>query len=240
MKTKRSDTTYLVCFNQSKSSSIYSNDHYDSLSSSIDNITIASRTQLSYLFSLDFIQSSANFIYPNVRIISSGYFSNQTNKNSIYIFSNTLSSTKNVPLIFLGSEYFLRKTINFDHIKFPLSTNEYLEPLVDLFLNRPQFIQEIPQLDNLSDYLYLPQAISALVFFDSLLTPSLRHQCYELRTKENKNKFTIKDLFVMSQRENNIIQINALNDKRYYAFKDQLTDIYYSNKITKINSHTFI
>ncbi|CAF3924997.1 unnamed protein product [Adineta steineri] len=196
----------------SKSSSIYSNDHYDSLSSSIDNITIASRTQLSYLFSLDFIQSSANFIYPNVRIISSGYFSNQTNKNSIYIFSNTLSSTKNIPLIFL----------------------------VDLFLNRSQFIQEIPQLDNLSDYLYLPQSISALVFFDSLLTPSLRHQCYELRTKENKNKFTIKDLFVMAQRENNIIQINALNDKRYHAFKDQLTDIYYSNKITKINSHTFI
>ncbi|CAF1359020.1 unnamed protein product [Adineta steineri] len=196
----------------SKSSSIYSNDHYDSLSSSIDNITIASRTQLSYLFSLDFIQSSANFIYPNVRIISSGYFSNQTNKNSIYIFSNTLSSTKNIPLIFL----------------------------VDLFLNRSQFIQEIPQLDNLSDYLYLPQSISALVFFDSLLTPSLRHQCYELRTKENRNKFTIKDLFVMSQRENNIIQINALNDKRYHAFKDQLTDIYYSNKITKINSHTFI
>jgi hypothetical protein len=30
----------------------------------------------------------------------------------------------------------------------------------------------------------------------------------------------------MSQRENNIIQINALNDKRYQALKDQLTDIY--------------
>lgn len=30
----------------------------------------------------------------------------------------------------------------------------------------------------------------------------------------------------MSQRENNIIQINALNDKRYHALKNQLTEIY--------------
>jgi hypothetical protein len=95
----------------SKQSSIYSNDHHDSSSSSIDNITIGSRprTQLTNLLSLDFVQSSANFIYPNVRFISSGYFFNRNNdkeKNSIYIFSNTLSLRKNIPLVFLGNEFF--------------------------------------------------------------------------------------------------------------------------------------
>jgi hypothetical protein len=59
------------------------------------------------------------------------------------------------------------------------------------------------------------------------LNPSVRHLCYELRAKENQNKFTIKDLYNMSQRENNIIQINALNDERYHALKNQLNDIYY-------------
>jgi len=95
----------------SKQSSIYSNDHHDSSSSSIDNITIGSRprTQLTNLLSLDFVQASANFIYPNVRLISSGYFFNRNNdkeKNSIYIFSNTLSLRKNIPLVFLGNEFF--------------------------------------------------------------------------------------------------------------------------------------
>ncbi|CAF1214541.1 unnamed protein product [Rotaria sordida] len=214
-----------------KQSSIYSNDHLDS-SSSIDNLTIEfrQRTQLTYLLSLDFVQSSANFIYPNLRIISSGYFFHRNNhieKNVLYMYSNTLISNKTLPLVFLGSEYFLRKPINFERLKFPLSTNENLEPLIDLFINRPQFIQEIPELNDLSNYLFLPQSISALLFFDSSLNQSARHLCYELRTKENQNKFTIKDLLYMSQRENNIIQMNALNDKRYHEFKNQLTDIYY-------------
>jgi hypothetical protein len=220
--------TEIDSFNKdfSKQSSIYSNDRFDSLS----NIT--QRTQLSNLLSLDFIQSSASFIYPNIRIISSGYFTNE--KNSIYVFSNTLSSNKNIPLVYLGneifmfvirlflskigSEYFLRKSIDFERLKFPISTIENIEPLIDLFLNRPQFLKEIPELNDLSNYRFLPQSISGLIFFDS----STRHLCSELRTKQ----FTIEDLLHMSQRENNIIQINALNDKRYQALKDQLTDIY--------------
>ncbi|CAF2447108.1 unnamed protein product [Rotaria sp. Silwood2] len=249
-----------------KQSSIYSNDHPDS-SSSIEHLTseFRQRTQLTYLLSLDFVQSSANFIYPNLRIISSGYFFHRNTSietNSIYMYSNTLTSNKILPLVFLGneifyifffffqkmisqigSEYFLRKPINFEHLKFPFSTNENIEPLVDLFINRPQFIREIPEINNLSNYIFLPQSISALIFFDSLSNQSARHLCYELRTKENQNKFTIKDLLYMSQRENNIIQMNALNDKRYHEFKNQLTDIYYyenslsssEQKQTKLN-----
>ncbi|CAF3894326.1 unnamed protein product [Rotaria sp. Silwood2] len=230
-----------------KQSSIYSNDHPDS-SSSIEHLTseFRQRTQLTYLLSLDFVQSSANFIYPNLRIISSGYFFHRNTSietNSIYMYSNTLTSNKILPLVFLGSEYFLRKPINFEHLKFPFSTNENIEPLVDLFINRPRFIREIPEINNLSNYIFLPQSISALIFFDSLSNQSARHLCYELRTKENQNKFTIKDLLYMSQRENNIIQMNALNDKRYHEFKNQLTDIYYyenslsssEQKQTKLN-----
>ncbi|CAF0780372.1 unnamed protein product [Rotaria sp. Silwood1] len=241
----RGTTSFNKDFN--KQISIYSNDHPDS-SSSIENLTIEfrQRTQLTYLLSSDFVQSSANFIYPNLRIISSGYFfhrNTHTDKNSIYIYSNTFISNKTVPLIFLGSEYFLRKSINFEHLKFPLSTNENIEPLVDLFINRPQFIREIPELNDLSNYIFLPKSISALLFFDSSSNQSARHLCYELRTKENHNKFTIKDLLYMSQRENNIIQMNALNDKRYHEFKNQLTDIYYyensllssEQKQTKLN-----
>ncbi|CAF4228318.1 unnamed protein product, partial [Rotaria sp. Silwood2] len=132
-----------------KQSSIYSNDHPDS-SSSIEHLTseFRQRTQLTYLLSLDFVQSSANFIYPNLRIISSGYFFHRNTSietNSIYMYSNTLTSNKILPLVLLGSEYFLRKPINFEHLKFPFSTNENIEPLVDLFINRPQFIREIPE-----------------------------------------------------------------------------------------------
>ena len=94
-----------------------------------------------------------------------------------------------------------------------------------MFLNRPQFIREIPELNDLSNFLFLPQSISAFLFFDSPLNQSARHLCYELRTKENQNKFTIKDLVHMSQRENNIIQMNALNDKRYHRLKSHLADI---------------
>jgi hypothetical protein len=35
----------------------------------------------------------------------------------------------------------------------------------------------------------------------------------------------------MSQRENNIIQTNALNDQRYHDLKNQLTDIYENTRI---------
>jgi hypothetical protein len=107
-------------------------------------------------------------------------------------------------------------------LKLPLSTGETIEPLIDLFLNRPNFIKEIPELNDLSSYRLLPQSISGLIFFN----PPARHLCSEFSTKEEKNKFTIKDLVNLSQRENNIIQINALNDQRYHAFKNQLTDIY--------------
>lgn len=120
----------------------------------------------------------------------------------------------------MGSEYFLRKSIDFQQVKYPLSTNEHLEPLVDLFLNRPQFIREIPQLNNLSTYRFLPQTISGLVFFDS----SIRHLCSQFSSKENQ--FTIEDLYHMSQRENHIIQINALNDQRFHSFKNLLSEIY--------------
>lgn len=98
--------------------------------------------------------------------------------------------------------------------------------MIDLFLSRPHFIREIPELNDLSNYLNLSKSISALLFFDSSSNQSARHLCYELRTKENQNKFAIKDLLSMSQRENNIIQMNALNDRRYQAFKNQLTDVY--------------
>ncbi len=107
-------------------------------------------------------------------------------------------------------------------MKLPLSTGESIEPLIDLFLNRPKFIKELPELNDLSSYRLLPQSISGLIFFN----PPARHLCSEFSTKEEKNKFTIKDLVNLSQRENNIIQINALNDQRYHAFKNQLTDIY--------------
>jgi hypothetical protein len=45
--------------------------------------------------------------------------------------------------------------------------------------------------------------------------------------KGNKNKFAIKDLLHMSQRENNAIQIDELHDKRDHAFKNESTNIYY-------------
>ena len=119
-------------------------------------------------------------------------------------------------------------------MKYPLSKNEYIEPLIDLFLNRPQFIKEIPQLNNLSNYRLLSKTISALIFFNS----SIRHLCSELNTKNNNNKYNIKDLINMSKRENNIIQMNVLNDKRYHALKDQLTDIYsYENSLEKNQSN---
>ncbi|CAF3320486.1 unnamed protein product [Rotaria socialis] len=223
----------------SKQASIHSNDQPDS-SSSIGNLTIEfrPRNQLTNLLSLDFVQSSASFIYPNVRTISSGYFfqrNNQNEKNSIYMYANTLPTSKTIPLVFLGSEYFLRKPLNFEHLKFPLSTNENVEPLIDLLLSRPQFIREIPALDDLSNYLNLSKSISALLFFDSSWNQSARHLCYELRTKENRNKFTLKDLLSMSQRENNIIQMNALNDRRYREFQNQLADVYqYENTLSSI------
>lgn len=187
---------------------------------SSSNITIEyrQRNQLSYLFSLDFVQSSASFIYPNVRSISSGYSPEEN--ETIYIFSNPLSSNGTRPLVFVGSEYFLRKSIDFQQVKYPLSTNEHLEPLVDLFLNRPQFIREIPQLNNLSTYRFLPQTISGLFFFDS----SIRHVCSQFTSKENQ--FTIDDLYHMSQRENHIIQNNALNDQRFHSLKNLLSEIY--------------
>jgi len=168
---------------------------------------------------LDFVQSSASFIYPNIRILSSGYVLNK--KNSFYLFSNRKSSNKHIPLVFLGSEYFLRKSNDFEQLKYPLSTSEILEPLIDLFLTRSQFIKEIPELNDLSNYRLLPQTISGLLFINS----SARHVCSEF----NENKFTVKDLLSMSQRENNIIQINALNDKRYHGLKNQLNEIYSSS-----------
>ena len=82
-----------------KGSSIYSNDRFDS--SSIVTVEYRQRNQLTHLRSLDFIQSSPSFIYPNIRIIYTGYPSNE--KNSMYIFSNTLNSNKNIPLIYLGN-----------------------------------------------------------------------------------------------------------------------------------------
>ena len=172
--------------------------------------------QRSHLFSVDFVQSSASFIYPNTRVISSGYGPNKT--HSIYIYSNRQSSTKKLPLVFIGSEYFLRKSIDFEQMKYPLSTSEILEPLVDLFLTRPQFRKEIPELNDLSNYRLLPQSISGLLFINS----STRHICSQF----NENKFNVKDLSNMSQRENNIIQANALSDKRYQALKDELNEIY--------------
>jgi len=81
--------------------SIYSNDRFDSSS----NITVEYRKR-NNLVSSDFIQSSANFIYPNIRIISSGYFINNE-KNSIYVFSNKFSSNKNIPLVYLGNKIFI-------------------------------------------------------------------------------------------------------------------------------------
>lgn len=101
--------------------------------------------------------------------------------------------------------------------------NEYIEPLIDLFLHRPQFIQEIPEVNNLSNYCLLPKTISGLIFFDSLLKSSNRHLCQEY---QNKTKFTINDLLNMSKRENHIIQYNALNDQRYHRLKNQLAEIY--------------
>ncbi len=195
----------------SKQSSVYSNDRFDASSNEY--------RQRSHLFSLDFVQSSASFIYPNIRILSSGYVPNK--KNSFYLFSNRKSSNKNIPLVFLGSEYFLRKSNDFEQLKYPLSTSEILEPLIDLFLTRSQFIKEIPELNDLSNYRLLPQTISGLLFINS----SARHVCSEF----NENKFTVKDLLSMSQRENNIIQINALNDKRYHGLKNQLNEIYSSS-----------
>ena len=142
------------------------------------------------------------------------------------MFSNNLSTNYNHPLVFLGSEYFLRKSIDFQQMNYPLSTSEHLEPLVDLLLNRPQFLREIPQLETLSTYRFLPKTISGLVFFDSSSTSSARHVCAELSSKENEKKFTIEDLSRLSQRENNIIQNNALNDQRYHSLKNLLADIY--------------
>ncbi len=208
IKRKSTSESFSSNISRTETESFNSNDRFDSSS----NIIFEYRKR-NNLLSLDFIQSSANFIYPNIRIISSGYFINE--KNSIYVFSNTLSSNKNIPLVYLGSEYFFRKSIDFEHLKYPLSTSENLEPLIDLFLNRPQFIKEIPELNDLSNYRLLPQTISGLIFINS----SFRHLC-----SENKNTFTIKDLLNMSQRENNIIQINALNDKRYHELINQLTD----------------
>lgn len=137
----------------------------------------------------------------------------------------------------IGSEYFLRKQINFERLTYPITNGENIEPLIDLFLTRPQFIREIPQLNNLSHYLLLPQSISALLFFDSPFNSSARHSCYELRTKENQNKFTVKDLISMSQRENNIIQMNALNDKRYQDFKNELSNIYSYKSTLPLSEH---
>ena len=76
-------------------------------SSSLNNRinTFRQRTQLTNLFSLNFVQSSANYIYPNLRTISSGYYSNPNDpdaKNTMYMFSNALSRKKAVPLVFLG------------------------------------------------------------------------------------------------------------------------------------------
>ncbi|CAF4774005.1 unnamed protein product, partial [Rotaria magnacalcarata] len=39
----------------------------------------------------------------------------------------------------------------------------------------------------------------------------------------------------MSQRENNIIQMNALNDRRYQEFQNKLTDVYqYESTLSSI------
>jgi hypothetical protein len=177
---------------------------------------------------VDYVQSSASFIYPNTRVVSSGYGPNKN--NSIYIFSNRNSSNKTIPLVFVGSEYFLRKSIDFEQMKYPLSTSDILEPLIDLFLTRPQFIKEIPELNDLSNYRLLPQSISGLLFINS----SIRHICSQF----NENKFNVKDLLNMSQRENNIIQTNALNDKRYQALKDELNEIYsYQYTSTRIEKN---
>jgi hypothetical protein len=78
------------------------------LKQSLSSIINPSRTDSSSsneninLHSADFIQSSPNFIYPNLRTISSGYPPNLT-----YVFSNTLSSDKNIPLIYLGNKLFI-------------------------------------------------------------------------------------------------------------------------------------
>ena len=223
-------------------SSISSHDRPNS-ASSLENITVAlrPRTHLTHLLSLDLLQSAAHFIYPNVKLLVSGLALTRNEKNSICTFSNTFPSTANMPLVFLGkhvsfarlhprlsigSEYFLRQPIHPERLKFPLRQSESVEPLVDLFLHRVQFIREVPLLDDLSRYLLLPHSISALLFFDSTTHQSGRHSCQEWRTKENRNRFTLHDLSSMSQRENHIIQISALHDHRYHALRNELTEIY--------------
>ena len=223
-------------------SSISSHDRPNS-ASSLENITVAlrPRVHLTNLLSLDLLQSAAHFIYPNVKLLVSGLVLNRTEKNSICTFSNTFPSTTNMPLVFLGnelvftsihprlsigSEYFLRQPIHPERLKFPLRQSESVEPLIDLFLHRSQFIREVPLLDDLSKYLLLPNAISGLLFFNSITHQSGRHSCQEWRTKENRNRFTLHDLSSMSQRENHIVQINALHDHRYHALKNELTEIY--------------
>jgi hypothetical protein len=139
----------------------------------------------------------------------------------------------------LGSEYFLRQPIPFEHLQYPLRQCEHIEPLIDLCLHRSQFIREIPRLDDLSIFLFLPKSISARVFVDSTTHQSGRHQCHEWRTKEKQNAFTIDDLCSLSQRENLIIQVNARHDRRYLALKDELTDIY-SSQISSLFLDRFI
>jgi hypothetical protein len=81
-----------------------SNDRPDS-SASFDHVTIGSRPriQLTYLNSLDFVQSSAQFIYPNIQILSTGTLKSHDEHNSLCMFVNTFTSVKPMPLVFLGN-----------------------------------------------------------------------------------------------------------------------------------------
>ena len=124
-----------------------------------------------------------------------------------------------VKWIFSGSEYFLRKSIDFDRVKYPISSNEHLEPLIDIFENRRQFVQEVPDLTDLSIYRSLPESISGLPFLD----PSQRHTCSDF----HQNRFTLDNLSRMSQRENHIIQTNATNDRRFRNLFEYLNNIYF-------------
>jgi hypothetical protein len=92
-------------------------------------------------------------------------------------------------------------------------------------IHRPQFTREIPQLVDLSTYRFLPETISVRLFFDSRFNSSGRHFCQDRRSETHMNKFTLDDLCRLSRRENHLIQINALNDRRYQMLKDLLVDV---------------
>ncbi|CAF1062238.1 unnamed protein product [Didymodactylos carnosus] len=196
-------------------------------------ITLKQQQQPTYLISTDIVQSSASVVYPGVKYINHGYYSNrslETNANTIFLFKHTKEftinqQTKNIPLVFIGAEVFLRKPFKSDRVHFPLKTEE-IEPLIDLNLARPTFVQEIPIIFNLSVYRLLNKTITAHMFFDSPTTQAARHSCKDFRSKEGRTRFQIHDLYLLSKRESNIIQVNALSDVRFHNLLSQLNEIY--------------